>query len=333
MRVPTIASLSLRKMLVACRDLKVDGAALLADAGIDPAIAEDKDGRVAIHKWHAAWELLALRAARQDTVLVGAGFNQPDDYGLVGFVMMTCSTIEEGMGHFVRYIGLWTDEPAFSRDGTKVCASYGFPFPDSPGKRLALESAFTEIVHGARALTGAHTVPRAVRFAHRAPADPALYDRWFGCKVEFDADASEIEFRAEDLAVPFRRSDPKLGAFLRETANKAIAQRDADDGSPLDRARRIIAEELARSMPSIESVARRLATTPRTLRRRLAEAGTSFRKLLDETRAELARVYVRDRRIPMSEVAFLLGFSEPSTFHRAFKRWTNTTPAAWRSQG
>jgi AraC-like DNA-binding protein len=333
MRVPTIASGSLRKVLAACRDLKLDGAQILTDAGIDPALTDDRDARVPIPRWHAIWELMAARTARPDCVLVAAGNYQPDDYGLVGFVLMTSTTIEEGMGHFVRYVGLWTDEPAFTRDGTIVRASYGFPFPDSAGKRLAMESVFTEIVHGARALTGAQTVPRAVRFAHRAPADPEVYDRFYGCKVEFDADATEIEFRAEDLALPFRRADAKLGAFLRETANKALAQREADAGTPLDRARRIIAEELARTMPSIESVARRMATTPRTLRRRLAEAGTSFRKLLDETRAELARVYVRDRRIPMSEVAFLLGFSEPSTFHRAFKRWTRTTPAAWRAQG
>ena len=85
-------------------------------------------------------------------------------------------------------------------------------------------------------------------------------------------------------------------------------------------------------VPTLEQVAKRLATSERTLRRRLEEGGTSFRNLLDETRAELARSYVRDRRLPLTEVAFLLGFSEPSAFHRAFKRWTDTTPSAWRQR-
>jgi len=74
-----------------------------------------------------------------------------------------------------------------------------------------------------------------------------------------------------------------------------------------------------------------MATSTRTLRRRLDDSGTSFRELLDATRAELARTYVRDRRMPLAEVAFMLGFSEASTFHRAFKRWTKMTPAAWRA--
>jgi AraC-like DNA-binding protein len=93
-----------------------------------------------------------------------------------------------------------------------------------------------------------------------------------------------------------------------------------------------VAEELSRGVPTVEDVARRMATSERTLRRRLEEGGSSFRELLDDTRERLARNYVRDRRMALSEVAFMLGFSEPSAFHRAFKRWTGTTPAAFRSR-
>ena len=96
----------------------------------------------------------------------------------------------------------------------------------------------------------------------------------------------------------------------------------------LDRIRQILAEEMQKGVPALEQVARRLGTGERTLRRRLEENGTSFRALLDETRAELARGYVSDRDLPLCEVAFLLGFSEPSAFYRAFKRWTDTTPRA-----
>jgi AraC-like DNA-binding protein len=115
-------------------------------------------------------------------------------------------------------------------------------------------------------------------------------------------------------------------------ANQALAKR-ASEPSPLDRIREIIAEELVRGEPSLERVAKRMATSGRTLRRRLEENGTTFRALLDAARADLARSYVQDRRISLSEVAFMIGFSEPSAFNRAFKRWTDTTPAAWRARG
>src|SRR5262249_16896150 len=104
------------------------------------------------------------------------------------------------------------------------------------------------------------------------------------------------------------------------------------DDSPLDRMRELIAEALQSGVPTLDQIAKKMATSERTLRRRLEAEGTSFRALLDETRARLARSYVSDRRMPLSEVAFLLGFPEPSAFHRAFKRWTETTPSAWRAR-
>ena len=137
-------------------------------------------------------------------------------------------------------------------------------------------------------------------------------------------------FRDEDLALPLARADAQLGELLRGLAEDALKKRTVAE-SPLDNVRRILAEELQRGVPSLDVVASRLATSERTLRRRLEGEGTTFRALLDETRAELARVYVADARMPLAEVAFMLGFSEPSAFHRAFKRWTKTTPAAFRA--
>jgi AraC-like DNA-binding protein len=332
MAVPTIASGVLRKMLTYCDKIGLDRATLLAELEVAGSMLDDPDGRLPITKLHAAWErVLAQVPSVADAQFIGEPYT-PGEYGLVGFVVMTSATVDEALGHFVRYIGLWTDEPVFTHDGPTIRAAYRHRFPDCVGLRMATESAFIEIVHGARLLTRKHTVPRAVRFAHRAPSDTSGHTAFFGCDVQFEAPVHELELQPEDLALPLPLADPQLGAFLREAANRALARREVDTSSMIERARTIIAEELARSVPSIEAVARKLAISARTLRRRLAESGTSFRELLDETRAHLAQSYVRNRRIPLAEVAFLLGFSEPSTFHRAFKRWTQTTPAEWRER-
>ena len=333
MAVPTIASGALRKLLAhAADELAIDHAALLDELAIDPAALADPDHRVPIATLHAAWNAVVARVPRADGAVLGAERYAVGDYGLVGFVVMTSATLDEACDHFVRYIGLWTDEPRFTRAGATVRASYRHEFADSPGKRLGTEAAFTEIVQSARLLTQRRIAPRAVRFTHQAPADVSAHAAFFGVDVTFGAAENALELHAEDLALPLPRADAQLGAFLRDAANKALAQRDvAAEESMLDRARAIIAEELARGVPAIDVVARRLATSSRTLRRRLEEHGTSFRELLDATRAELARSYVRDRKMALAEVAFMLGFSEPSTFHRAFKRWTKMTPAAWRS--
>lgn len=328
---PTIASGVLRKMLAHCSTIGLDGASFLAELDIQPGIADDPDARLPISKVHAVWEkMLAL-----DPNAAQSRFTEPytpGEYGLVGFVVMTSSTLDEAFGHFIRYIGLWTDDPLFTRDGTTVRLEYRYPFPDGVGLRMATEAAFIEIIHGARMVSRAHTVPRAVRFIHRAPSDTSAHTQFFGCEVQFGAPANELELDAADLATRLPLADPQLGAFLRDAANQALARRGVDPTSLLEQARTIIAEELARTVPSVEVVARKLAISARTLRRRLAEDDTSFRALLDETRAHLARGYVRNRRLPLAEVAFMLGFSEPSTFHRAFKRWTQLTPAEWRER-
>jgi AraC-like DNA-binding protein len=94
--------------------------------------------------------------------------------------------------------------------------------------------------------------------------------------------------------------------------------------------RQILSQGLRGGDPSLTAIAKQLGYAPRTLQRKLQEAGTSYHTLLDEMRQELSFYYLRDAQIAVSEVAFLLGFSETSAFHRAFKRWTGTSPGEFR---
>jgi AraC-like DNA-binding protein len=332
MAVPTIASPVLRGMLDAVAREGGDPAAIAREAELDMAAVDDRDARIPLPCLHAAWEAVLRRAPRVGAGVAGVQSYSPSDYGLVGFVAMNSATLGEGLEHVVRYSGLWTDEPVMSLAGSTLSLVYRTRFPDRLGLRVATEATLAEIVHGARVLTATHIVPREVGFSHAAPDDVSVHTAFFGCAVRFSAPRTAMVLRREDLALPLGKADPKLGAFLREMANQALAKR-ASEPSPLDRIREVIAEELVRGEPSLERVAKRMATSGRTLRRRLEENGTTFRALLDAARADLARSYVQDRRISLSEVAFMLGFSEPSAFNRAFKRWTDTTPAAWRARG
>lgn len=328
MAEPTIASGALRKLVTAAGARGVQEAAILRAARVEQSVAHNPDARIPIVGLHAAWDHVLEVVPNLDVA--------PDasvgDYGIVGFVVMNSATVAEALTHFVRYSGLWTDEPVFSVEGATVHFRYGHRFDDGPGRRRATEAAPIEIIHGARMATRRHITPREVRLAHPAPRDVSPFTGFFGCPVRFGARDDVLELRQEDLALPLAGADAQLGAFLRGLANDALARRGAAPDSPIDDVKRILAEELQRGVPSSDRVAARLATSERTLRRRLERGGTSFRALLDDTRAELARVYVRDRRMPLTEVAFMLGFSEPSAFHRAFKRWTRTTPAAWRAR-
>jgi len=331
MATPTISSGAIAKLLSILKEFGVDPAPICAEAAFDPGVCADADARVPLETLHTLWEAALRRVPRDDAALIGARRYQPGDYLLVGFVCMNSATLGEALGHVVRYLGLWTDDPGMrlQQDATLEVV-YRTKFADRIGLRVATEAALAEILQGARLVTQTQLAPLEVWFTHPAPADVSAHEEFFGAPVRFDQRVTLMRLRADQLATPLPRADAQLGQFLRVLANEALARRSEEAGCFVEQLRSSIAEELHKGVPTLEQLARQMALSERTLRRRLEQEGTRFRELLDQTRAELACNYVRDRRLPLSEVAFLLGFSEPSAFHRAFKRWTGTTPSAFR---
>jgi AraC-like DNA-binding protein len=133
------------------------------------------------------------------------------------------------------------------------------------------------------------------------------------------------------MGVPLRRRDPALGHWLERQAGNILAHLPAS-GDVRDEVRSALSSPLTAGEMRIDVVARRLATTPRTLQRRLARAGTSFEFLCDELRKHAAEHYLADPTLSIAEVTYLLGYSEPTAFHRAFKRWYGTTPHTFRAR-
>jgi AraC-like DNA-binding protein len=330
----TISSGAIKKLLDTIPALGVDATAVCVEAGFPPDVAQDPDARVPLATLHLLWEAVLARLPRPDLALQVAAQYAPGDYGLVGFLCLNSATLREALEHIVRYSRLWTDAPGMvlTPDGSLELLPRE-PLPARAGYRLAQEAALAEILHGARVVSGDATLhPQRVEFAHRAPKDVAHHVAWFGCPVVFDAARTALCLGPDAMTLTLPNHNAQLGAFLRTLANEALAKR-GDPGGLLERVRNLLAQEMPKGVPDVGVVARQLSMGERTLRRRLEEEGTSFRDLLDDTRAELARGYVKDRRLPLSEVAFMLGFSEQSAFHRAFKRWTTMTPAAWRARG
>ena len=171
--------------------------------------------------------------------------------------------------------------------------------------------------------------PTAVEFQHDPPADISEHLRLFRCPIEFRAATNRLSFNSSSLSVPIEQADASLCALLDRHAQELLAKYPPRD-SLVDQVRSIIASEFRGGDPSLERVADQLRLTPRTLQRKLHELGTSHNDLLDQMRRQLAMRYLREREMAICEVAYLLGFSESSSFHRAFKRWTGVTPKEFR---
>ena len=155
--------------------------------------------------------------------------------------------------------------------------------------------------------------------------------RVLGCPVRSGETWNGLAISREAWQPPMRRRDPVLRGVLERHAKEIIACLPEAMTRSL-RTRRVIMSRIPQGETEIQSVARVLATSARSLQRRLSAAGTSYQELLDSTRCEAATRYFQDRRISIGEVAYLLGYSEPPAFHRAFKRWNGITPQEFRAK-
>lgn len=168
-----------------------------------------------------------------------------------------------------------------------------------------------------------------VCLARPEPADPEYYRKVLRTRVSFGQQANEIRFPEAGLQLPLPMADPVLARVLERQASDMLEKQEKTDDL-LSQVRSVLADQLAQGDVQIERTAKVLGTSARTLRRRLSEQGATHRALLDEVRQARAEQYLREGKASVDEVAFLLGFSDAPSFHRAFKRWTGKTPARFR---
>jgi AraC-like DNA-binding protein len=166
----------------------------------------------------------------------------------------------------------------------------------------------------------------SVSFTHAAPRETAPYAAFFGVPVQFGAARNCAVFPSASLVEPLPDADPALAATLERHAAQMLSRMPR--GTPhADQLRALLVDALPGGAPTLLEAARRARSSPRTLRRRLADEGQSFQSLLDELRRELALHYLAAPDMDAERAAFLLGFAEASSFRRAFKRWTGQTVA------
>ena len=169
-----------------------------------------------------------------------------------------------------------------------------------------------------------------MRFAHRAPRDAREHERFFGAPLRFATGENALVLPVALSTCPVVAPDPSLLSLLDRYAADRLGEPRA--ATFADRARAALSEELQAGNVTAHGLAARLKVSVRTLHRTLAAEGTSYRRLLDQLRLDTAERHLLDDRVSVAEVAFLVGFSELSAFHRAFKRWTGSTPSAFRAE-
>jgi len=328
-RTATVAVSYLQALFDYLRLRQVDGAEILQAERID---FSDRDARVSEALAAELFNRAATRLA-DDALGVHAGeLIRPGHYGVVGYVGMACNTLGEALLCQQRYQAMVLDIgslPPQSRGDELRLAWH----PDDQGLhyRQLAEFNLAALLSFARWITGQALAPRRIEFPYPAPARLDEQRRVFACPLRFDAPCYGLVLPLAWQALPLIQPDPAMRALMDRLAAKQMLElRRGDD--PVSQARRLLARELSRGEATLERLAAALHFSPRTLQRKLQEQGLSFSQLLDEVRRELAERYLADPGFDLTDLAFLLGYSEHSAFTRAFKRWTGRSPAEHRAQ-
>jgi AraC-like DNA-binding protein len=252
-------------------------------------------------------------------------------YGLLEFSCRSAPTLGEALRRIVRYISLTNElvEVTLAEGREAVVEQQIRGQPLCVG-RHGNEFFIAMLLTQARQLSGSRIVPLRVWFAHPAPRDlSALVELCGTERIAFDREKNGMALPRTLMATPLSTHDPALLELLDKQAEEALSLR-ASPSRFLGQVRQQVRDRLRDGIPSLEEAAGGLHMSPRTLQRRLADEGTSWQKLIDDVRQELARRWVGQR--PLGEIAFLLGYSELSAFLRAFKRWTGAPAGEWRER-
>jgi AraC-like DNA-binding protein len=318
-------------ILDAASHCNVQAEKVVAAIGLDQNLFNDPDGRVSHEMLCALWQEVARRSGDPCIGLRLPAFTQRESWYVFGYAVTSSPNLGRALERMVHYIPLLHIgvKLAFIVEETAARFTHAIPVSPAPVPTVLGQWAVANIVWSFRQATGVNWVPLQVKFQHPQPPDISAYRDFFRAPLAFDCPVDELILDIELLKLPLLKADPGLDAILNRHVKELIA-RLPKSNTFMDSVRWAISEGLRCGDVGMEVIAKRLNYTPRTFQRKLKEAGTSYTDLLDQMRHQLSLHYLREAPIAVSEVAFLLGFSESSAFHRAFKRWTGISPSEFR---
>lgn len=321
-----------------------DPKALEGATGFRSERAQDPDARISLALETALWAEAERLTGDPDFGLHTALRIQPGAFDVLDYAVRTAPTLGAALDRLARYNRLEHDAAVFTMSTestpsaalTRVTHTFrgGVPGQALGQHRHSITFTLASLLVIGQQMSGAPLVPREVSFQNAPAGDLAAQARVFGVTPRYAAPDNAVVFLAADLERPVPAADPRLWRVIERHAEALLAARPEPSLGLSARVRQALgelADSLPESPPTLATLAARLRLSERSLQRHLRDEGTTFDALLEGFRKDLALSYLRDPHIAISEVAYLLGYSEPSAFHRAFRRWTGVTPGELRS--
>jgi AraC-like DNA-binding protein len=315
------------------KQLGVDLAPLLKPAGIDPVIFAGLNTDLPLQHVSALFELAAQAAGDPCLGLHWAEAFAPGSTGVFGYSILNAATLREAMQAAARYLGLVVHPARVSFVETAEGGALQWHLPSLTATSTTQYVAFSVAATALRlrAVAGPGWVPCAVELTHRELPCSDTLRRIFGSRIAFNAPINSIQADPTSLDLKTTHADRRLFNLIEQLGEHMLAQR-ATPHDIVALCQKAIVDGLNQSDVTLERAAESLQMAPRTLQSKLAQSGTTFDALLQETRKELAVGYLRESDLSLTDIAILLGFSELSAFSRATQRWFGVPPSTYRQQ-
>lgn len=255
-------------------------------------------------------------------------------YGVAEFLTRVGPTLRHSFENFTRFNAIVAPSQSFRFEVVEGEARFHNIVPQRPGALGRHLEEFSAAAVLKTCVSLSDEKPSRVWFVHSRPGEVDMNRLSAGVytsAISYDEPTNGFALDAALLDRPVNGGDAALYSFLEEHAVAALATRPRTDDL-IDKLRHQIREALKQGEPNVERLATRLNMSGRTLQRRLSDLKTSFQEVLDVVRFDLARAYLKDVRLDVSQVAYLLGYSELRAFDRAFRRWASKSPTEWRSE-
>ncbi len=329
----TLATTSSRALLSACRAAGIDVAEVLAAANLTAAQVDDPDGRLPGEAVTTLWRAALARSPDPALSLDAAVAVPFGAYRVIDFLAASAATVGEGLRRVARYFPLINSvvELHIHEDKHEIRVEILNPTDPAGLPQPYAEYALAVTVLHCRRAFGVDWPLVAVDFTYSAPGSIAVHERVFGCPVRFGKPRTELVIARSVWDQPNRVASSDLLRTLEEHADRLLATLRSAEVVESGVAR-LLMEELRGGDPSLPNIAKRMGLSPRTLQRRLRLERSSFADVLDSTRKHFASCYMQERNLQLTEIAYLLGFSEQSAFTRAFHRWYGVSPTEFRSK-
>ena len=316
-------------MMQIARSYKLDPAPLLEASGIDPSSVSDPNRRIPYDRVQAFYDRVAELIPDPNFGLKCEQFWHPTQMGALGYAWMTSNTLRTAFERLVRFSKIINNFSSIELKETSRSLSLVINIPS--GETVAafrIDGVMAMLLAMVQSNAGEALHPQSLKISHPEPKDTGPFYSLFQCPIDFGAATNRFTISIADADKPRYCSNAQLSLLHDQLLIKYLA--DLEKENVVERTKASIIDNLPSGNISDAIVAQSLQMSERTLQRRLRESGTTFKSILNEVRVDLANSYIRDSKLSLTEISFMLGFAEMSTFSHAFKRWTGQSPSAFR---